>query len=218
MLIGWVVCSLADGCVLIGWVVRAGQLQLDACRIHVGAQHLPQALQRLWRSSAANQTSRGRRRSALATALAAAGQQGPPNGAFPHSAVAEKPHKVYSASQPHSCILQPNDQPACDSSYGKGKYFPKIGSWSFWRSGCTDSEAGATLANSPTINGPCGFYYQSVEGVSAWQLSDTLLALHVVRTLLPLLLPSDLILLCLYADLTLLCFICCSFHAAPSAV
>jgi glycerophosphoryl diester phosphodiesterase len=71
-----------------------------------------------------------------------------------------------------------------------------IGTWSVERSGCDPQETmarqgqggapstipppGPSLGTLPSIAGPCGFYWQGLQGVSAFQHADTLLALDTL--------------------------------------
>ena len=55
----------------------------------------------------------------------------------------------------------------------------QIGTWSFERSGCTSAPA-ASLGNQPAVPGPCGFYWKGMQGVSAFQHADTLLAIDAL--------------------------------------
>ena len=56
----------------------------------------------------------------------------------------------------------------------------QIGTWSFERSGCPSADPTASLGNQPASTGPCGPYWNGLQGVSAFQHADTLLAIDAL--------------------------------------
>ena len=56
----------------------------------------------------------------------------------------------------------------------------QVGTWSLERSGCPSAEPAASLGNQPATTGPCGPYWAGLQGVSAFQHADTLLAIDAL--------------------------------------
>ena len=56
----------------------------------------------------------------------------------------------------------------------------QVGTWSLERSGCPSAEPAASLGNQPASTGPCGPYWAGLQGVSAFQHADTLLAIDAL--------------------------------------
>ena len=56
----------------------------------------------------------------------------------------------------------------------------QVGTWSLERSGCPSADPAASLGNQPASTGPCGPYWAGLQGVSAFQHADTLLAIDAL--------------------------------------
>lgn len=56
----------------------------------------------------------------------------------------------------------------------------RIGTWSFERSGCPSANTTARLGNQPARTGPCGFYWEGLQGGSAFEHADALLAVDIL--------------------------------------
>jgi len=56
----------------------------------------------------------------------------------------------------------------------------QVGTWSLERSGCPSADPTASLGNQPASTGPCGPYWAGLQGVSAFQHADTLLAIDAL--------------------------------------